>query len=324
MSGSVEAKKTRRGQIVNLAVFAIGAVPGTFAVMGLLGKLSHNNEICSNFYPQYACALGLAALIACCARMFKPVLFLTPFLLLCAWKLVPFYLPQSMPTTAQLATLKLAQCNVNTHNAMYKEVVDYVLSTNADVAGFEEVSQEWTDELSKRIGPLYPYKVLVPLGNNFGVAFFSKLPIEKSSVEYPANYAYPVIVADIRVAGRLVTIVTAHPLPPMRPDVEHARNLQFEAIAKLKKDRDARFILIGDLNCSSWSPYFHDLLAALNAQDSQMGFGVQPSWPITPVFLRTPIDHMLTTDHFRTIRREIGPGVGSDHLPVFGEVGLYR
>ncbi len=38
--------------------------------------------------------------------------------------------------------------------------------------------------------------------------------------------------------------------------------------------------------------------------------------------LRWPLDHVFHSDHFKLVRMEKGPAWGSDHFPIFIELGL--
>lgn len=121
--------------------------------------------------------------------------------------------------------------------------------------------------------------------------------------------------------GKPLTLVVTHPLPPLAGFV--VRNLQLAHIAKARQEWGPDVIVSGDLNISSWSPYFQDLVRESGLRDSQLGFGVQPSWPagLLPV-MRIPIDHVLVSENFVVLKRELGPDIGSDHLPVYVELGL--
>lgn len=52
------------------------------------------------------------------------------------------------------------------------------------------------------------------------------------------------------------------------------------------------------------------------------GWGVQASWPADSWMLRIPIDHCLHSPTVQITRREIGPNVASDHLPLILEFRL--
>jgi endonuclease/exonuclease/phosphatase (EEP) superfamily protein YafD len=81
-------------------------------------------------------------------------------------------------------------------------------------------------------------------------------------------------------------------------------------------------MVLGDLNLSPWSPYFGDLLSSAGLRDSREGFGIQASWPTAVPLLRVPIDHVLYSPEVVINHRQIGPDVGSDHLPVVVDFSL--
>jgi endonuclease/exonuclease/phosphatase (EEP) superfamily protein YafD len=87
-------------------------------------------------------------------------------------------------------------------------------------------------------------------------------------------------------------------------------------VGQLARQQTGAVIVLGDLNTTSWSPYFRDLLADSGLADTRRGFGVLGSWPDLPSPLRIPIDHCLVSDKVAVHDRRIGPPVGSDHRGV--------
>jgi endonuclease/exonuclease/phosphatase (EEP) superfamily protein YafD len=55
--------------------------------------------------------------------------------------------------------------------------------------------------------------------------------------------------------------------------------------------------------------------------NSQRGYGLAATWPTRPLTL-VPLDHMLHSDSLTTVARDIGPDLGSDHLPLTVEVSV--
>ena len=52
-------------------------------------------------------------------------------------------------------------------------------------------------------------------------------------------------------------------------------------------------------------------------RNSQIGFGLQPSFSAKSIFpLRVPIDHLLHSEDIRVRDRRLGPAMGSDHFPL--------
>ena len=91
-------------------------------------------------------------------------------------------------------------------------------------------------------------------------------------------------------------------------------------LIKQVRDQNELALVVGDLNTTPWSPYFKDLLKLGALRNSMKGWGVQTTWPATSYPLRIPIDHALHSPGLVILNREIGPDVGSDHLPVILDV----
>jgi endonuclease/exonuclease/phosphatase (EEP) superfamily protein YafD len=116
-------------------------------------------------------------------------------------------------------------------------------------------------------------------------------------------------------AGTFCLIAT-HPLPPVSAENAVMRDEQLQSAGEFAVSLAAPTVLAGDLNTTSWSPCFQDLLAVSGLRDSRRGFGVQPTWPGWLARLGIPIDHVLVSPEIRVVRRTVGPHIGSDHRPV--------
>ncbi len=80
--------------------------------------------------------------------------------------------------------------------------------------------------------------------------------------------------------------------------------------------------VLGDLNTSSWSPHYQNLLNQTGLQSAFVGRGFHPTWPTwNPVFFIT-LDHCLHTPDVCVLEAQVARAVGSDHLPVFVVLGL--
>lgn len=55
---------------------------------------------------------------------------------------------------------------------------------------------------------------------------------------------------------------------------------------------------------------------ATGAVDSRDGFGLQATYPTSPMWLQIPVDHVLHTCTFGVTERRVERDVGSDHLPI--------
>jgi endonuclease/exonuclease/phosphatase family metal-dependent hydrolase len=156
--------------------------------------------------------------------------------------------------------------------------------------------------------------------DNFGIALLSKTPWRDVQTEEFGVSEVPTIVATLVHAEINWTFVGTHPVPPGSAATSAARNEQLALIADYVQRQSLPVVIAGDLNLTSHSPYFHDLLGATNLRDSRQGFGVQASWSPRLPALEIPIDHVLVPPEFQVTNRRVGPRMGSDHRPVVAAI----
>jgi len=229
---------------------------------------------------------------------------------------VPLYWPTNAAAPRSLATYSVLSANVHVGNRDMTPLVQLLRRRRPDVVFLVEVQQAALAQLED-LDDLYPYRILRPRSDAFGYALFSRRPITSQQTEPFTNVGPQTLAATIDFDGRDVVLIGTHPPPPVSSLLAQQRDRQLGAIGKLAASRKGPLILLGDLNTTSWSPIFQDLLSESGLRDSRAGFGPQPSWPNLPWACRIPIDHILVSREVRTVSREVGPDVGSDHLPVF-------
>ncbi|QDV09207.1 hypothetical protein Poly30_47640 [Planctomycetes bacterium Poly30] len=224
--------------------------------------------------------------------------------------------------------------NVLRPNVRYRELLEAVLESDPDVIGFLEFSSDWRDAAIERLSADYPYHVeaLNTTGWNpftWGLMLFSKTEIvsfEVLKIDFDEWALRPMLQATIAEPLDL-TITLAHPERPGKPARMRARRLALETIAA--SDVEGPWLVIGDLNTTSTSPLFRDLVQATGLRDSRVGFGRLPTWEFgnrlpgplplpLPSWLRisVAIDHALYRDGLRVVDRSTLYAPGSDHRAV--------
>jgi endonuclease/exonuclease/phosphatase (EEP) superfamily protein YafD len=120
----------------------------------------------------------------------------------------------------------------------------------------------------------------------------------------------------------VLSVVTVHPRPPLRPHHFRHRNVQLRDAASVVQALPAPKILVGDLNTSLWSPYYAQVIRQTGLYNARQGFGLAPTWPtfMPWPFLRIPIDHCLVSPDIRVLTMRTGRNIGSDHLPLIVEL----
>jgi endonuclease/exonuclease/phosphatase (EEP) superfamily protein YafD len=154
-----------------------------------------------------------------------------------------------------------------------------------------------------------------PRTDNFGLALISRHPIIDPQL-FELDGRNPAVQGRIRTALGEWTIVGLHPFPPAGRTYSGYRNRQLHSAARRIEPLSAPRVILGDLNSTSSSPMFRDFLEMTGLKDSRIGFGWQPTWPAGSLSFRIPIDHVLVESDLVVQDRQVGPDIGSDHLPV--------
>ena len=185
-----------------------------------------------------------------------------------------------------------------------------------------EVDQEWM----ARMNPLhrnYPHFVSSPRADNFGMAMWSRLELVDTRIEPMTEVRVPMIITDVRKAGKRLRLIGAHPLPPVNSAYLKLRNEQLRSIAVEVRGRpDVSTVVAGDLNTSPWSSAFGDLVRDGGLRDTARGLGLQRTWPEAMWLMRIPIDHVLSTPDVAVGGRHLSVPIGSDHLGVVADLVL--
>ena len=304
----------------SLAALSIhGAVAG-LAILTLAGFLARHwyrfEQIC-HFRLQYA--IGATVMIAAClaTRRRRSACVAGFVMVVNAALVLPVYVPPTRPVPAG-ATHRALLVNVWVDNHQYDRVLDLIAREKPDFAIVNELNPPWAKAL-EAIHAQYPHRLLAvsrhaddPSGNGL----YSRLPISDERIARLDAVGWPSVIATLRLDDASVSLVGTHPSAPYDRRRARSRNRQLDALARWARSRNDPVLLMGDLNVSSWSPYFHDLLADGHLLDSRVGFGNQASWPTDAPLLRIPLEHVLVSDRIAIHDRRLGPDVGSDHYPV--------
>lgn len=302
-------------------------------------------------FASFELHLGLFALAAAASLLFFRARRLAAVLALlgCA-HIAPdlaLYLPPSPAARAADEApgprLRVLSANVLQPNRHYSEIAAALRASDADVIGVLELSGPMRAELEREL-VAWPHRVVATPAKRardkslWTTALFSKQPLENVRFVQVFDCYAPLI--EARVASPApVTVRLVHlPRPGARWRVE-ARN---QALAQLAREFEwgPATLLIGDLNTTSSSPAFGELLEATGLRDSRQGFGRNASWWLRsrPSMLRAgapswladlcslrlgiAIDHALTGAALETLERTVIELPFSDHAGVLAEFSI--
>lgn len=210
--------------------------------------------------------------------------------------------------------LRLMSLNLLTSNRNWDGVIESVLEASPDFLVLMEIDSVWQQICETKLAEDYPHAIVEPREDNFGIAFFSKLPIDQSMVFDSQTLELPSIdVTIFRPGAKSLRIIATHPIPPMNELRWEARNEQLVNVAD-RFDESTANLMIGDFNLTPWSPCFKKVVGATNLRDVGEPFGLAPTWYVFPTWVGgLKIDHALISDEISVQNLKIGQDVGSDH-----------
>ncbi len=218
-------------------------------------------------------------------------------------------------------SIKLFFANVYTANQQHDELIQQVLTEDADVVFLQEVNARWQTALNS-IKTEYPHSIEVPREDNFGIAVYSQTPIISHQIHDWTMLDIPSVEFEIQRNGQIIHAITTHPPPPINRYYYEAGQQQFEAITTIIKNQSNPSIVIGDLNTTVWSKHYPILTTDTGLTNASAGQGYLPTWPTKLLPMMIPIDHCLVSEHFAVIDFNTGGGIGSDHWPLIVELGF--
>jgi endonuclease/exonuclease/phosphatase family metal-dependent hydrolase len=234
-----------------------------------------------------------------------------------------------------------------------EQIIDEVVSVNADIIGLQEVTMPTFKALVEKSGYQY-HTFSMYRDENEGLAFFSKFPIEEmfflnTSPEYAHSAALHIL---INADGFIFSVTNLH-LPWDSILEKEKQIVAIDNFIKLQKDKANFFIMMGDFNCTLTSsvhnyligeqsllgqeskPYWFDCAstyAAINGLENKatLDFQKNPRWTDNTTEMPVVYDRILViggedllyTDIFGTI---ISPNTGlaaSDHYGVFADINF--
>ena len=239
--------------------------------------------------------------------------------------ILPWYFNRPVITNAARYTpLKVFSYNVlwkNKDKKDYQRAIALVEEEKPDIAIFQEVQSHWHEQL-KALESSYPYHIFA---KKLEIEVYSKLPLLNPKIKLYGTYR-GLVIADLQIGDRITKFIATHAYPQLFFGHEGwlIRNEHLEVgIGEYVRDLSQPAIVLGDLNVSLWSPFYHSMIETSGLRNARQGLGVLPTHSIVaPQFaaLSAPIDHCLVTPEIQVKDFRLGKAIGSDHRPIIADL----
>jgi endonuclease/exonuclease/phosphatase (EEP) superfamily protein YafD len=193
-----------------------------------------------------------------------------------------------------------------------------------DIILLVETDEEWAKGIDLSLEN-YPYQIRQPQDNTYGMLVYSRLKILKHTLRFLVEKDIPSITADIQGRdGKIFRLYCLHPKPPVPNESQESTDRDAEILLVGKEARKCKLpvIVAGDLNDVAWSYTTNLFLKVSGLLDPRIGRGFFSTFHAKYRLFRWPLDHVFCSPHFYLCRLKRLPTIGSDHFPIFIEVGL--
>lgn len=211
--------------------------------------------------------------------------------------------------------------NIYYEDPDFDKITQLVQRTSPDVIILAEVPKKDYEKLASLLQTEYPVSYFEEGKGAYDMSFFSKT--EPSAFQVLSfSDENPSMFAQFEQEGHFINIIGIHPHSPIASEDTRARDQHLKASLAYAAHLTDPTVVVGDFNISQFSPKFQRMLKDYGMIDTQLEFGLQPSWnaDLLPLF-RIPIDQVVVTENVEVYDRYIGEPTGSDHLPVIVKVG---
>lgn len=220
-------------------------------------------------------------------------------------------------------TLSVLSSNVYMPNSDFDKLILHVHNKNPDFLVTLESNEKWQQGISV-IEEDYPYTKFCPLENLYGMHLYSKYPFEDVTLRFLIEDGVPSIRVKVKVAQQEVTLHFLHPKPPSPTENTYAkpRDVELTLVGKEIANTPGPVIVAGDLNDVAWSPTTRKFKKISGLLDPREGRGFFNTFHANYPLVKWPLDHVFHSEHFVLVDIEKLSGIGSDHFPLYTELGL--
>jgi endonuclease/exonuclease/phosphatase (EEP) superfamily protein YafD len=297
------------------------------AVMSLaafLGRWVWWLDVLANFRAQYVVALAILGLVVMLSKWRKTGYVILGAALINLVAVLPLFIGSPADPESTAASVRVMSFNLLSDNESYSEVIEYIEAVDPDIVLLHEASRPWEvamdssglqyEFIRPRSEDLIFGTLVLVRGEgveavSFGFAASSPRAVEVSFT--PDGWSTP------------LTVLGTHPLAPTDDGRAALRDAQLGFAGQWAAERTGAYLVAGDFNATPWSWPFRRLLDLGELRNSQVGFGLQPSFSSqSNLLLRVPIDHLVHSEALEVTDRRLGPSLGSDHFPLLVDLKL--
>ncbi len=221
--------------------------------------------------------------------------------------------------------IRFISANVLMSNDDYNGCMQLIDKHKPDILFLVEVDEKWKMALDQNLSELFPYKILRPLDNTYGMMLYSKHKLLEGTIQYLIEDDVPSIHSKIELEdGEVIQFYGLHPKPPApgENDESTPRDAELVMVGRLAQKSKIPVVVAGDMNDVAWSHTTRLFMRISGLLDPRMGRGFFNTFHAGRPLMRWPLDHFFFSHHFRIAKLERLFNFHSDHYPILIDVSI--
>lgn len=206
-----------------------------------------------------------------------------------------------------------------------------VLMENRDTAAFLEIVEEYDPDLllvmepnqwwMEQLHPIrdrYPHQIEQPQENHYGMALYSRFPLQEHEIYYFEDNGTPAIYTVVRLpSGDEVVFYGEHPRPPLPGNSVSVADKELFKVANRVLAADRPVVVAGDFNDVPWSYTVKTFASISHLRDIRVGRGFYNTFDAQNPILRLPIDQIFLSPGLGLVELANPIRFSSDHFALF-------
>ncbi len=259
----------------------------------------------------------------------RTILWVALFIAFCfhSWVIFPYFsiaskdVKNAENVTEKTLKVSILVSNVLMDNRETTKLKALIHRENPDLIFMLETDHWWAKQMDY-LKNEYPYQLLKPIDNTYGLLFYSKKEPTKLELNYYVQDDVPSIIATFKLdkdSEKTFDFYGIHPRPPAPKEAKTSipRDAELVLVGKEIEKKDNPTIVAGDFNDVAWSHTSRLFRRLGNLLDPRIGRGMYNTFHADYALLRWPLDHVFHSDEFQVIEIKKLEYVGSDHFPIF-------
>lgn len=213
-------------------------------------------------------------------------------------------------------TFTILMYNVRMENKEYEKFKTLAAQIDPEIILLTEPDINWEREIaiSKEN---YPYQILYPLDNTYGMLLFSKLELVDPEVNFLVKEDIPSMYAKVKLpSGITINLHALHPEPPKPGSPTYDRDTEILLVGQRIVNESGPSVVAGDLNDVAWSSTSELFQKSADVLDPREGRGLFNTYSVNFPLFRYPLDHFFYTYDFNLVDLRRLDNIGSDHFPI--------